>query len=141
MRNSKKLAVWPVVSQKQTFLTSKFSSEIVPPPNSSLFFINFTWYLTTALGYFLISGKTDMNNLSFLIIFSLVLELSSASFQCWTCQSKCGCRSDPMPESCPAGTKCYTLKSLANGDGEFFFQGKNHCEIFSCKERLCIGLP
>uniref|UniRef100_A0A914Y9J0 Uncharacterized protein n=1 Tax=Panagrolaimus superbus TaxID=310955 RepID=A0A914Y9J0_9BILA len=49
-----------------------------------------------------------------LIVF-LVCIKSLTAIQCWTCDTKCGCR-NPIAEQCPSTTKCYTLKSLTTGD-------------------------
>jgi hypothetical protein len=45
----------------------------------------------------------------------LALIQSLTALQCWTCDTKCGCR-NPIAEQCPSTTKCYTLKSLTTGD-------------------------
>lgn len=136
MRNSKEIG--HLVSFKQNFSVSN-SSKLKRLQIHLFFYLSFfTWYLTAAIGYFLISGKKiEMKNLLFLIICSFILELSLASFQCWTCQSKCGCRNNPMAESCPTGNKCYTLKSLINGDSKFFSNLKFKMRQFLVVKKGC----
>uniref|UniRef100_A0A7E4UZE6 Uncharacterized protein n=1 Tax=Panagrellus redivivus TaxID=6233 RepID=A0A7E4UZE6_PANRE len=53
-------------------------------------------------------------NFGLFLVFSAIVSLGSC-LQCFTCEGKCGCR-DPVAEQCPARTKCYTLKSLTNGN-------------------------